>query len=101
VIRVEAESPVRGAWILSNDVLTSAGAQWRGPYDPQYCGPDAPDDGPRGCARWIASQNLKQRVIYLGADKFWVLQWRELGVLVVLSALLAIFCFWWIRRRVA
>ncbi|WP_433359907.1 ABC transporter permease subunit [Actinoplanes sp. CA-142083] len=100
-IRVEAEVPVRGAWILSNDVVTSSGVPWRGPYDPQYCGPNAPGDGPQGCARWIASQNLQQKVIYLGPDKFWTLQWRELGVLVVVSALLAIFCFWWIRRRVA
>jgi hypothetical protein len=91
---------VQGAWVLSNQVLTQAGADYHGPYDPATCGPEA-GGGPDICKQWIASQNLKQRVIYLGADKFWVLQWRELGVLVVLSALLAIFCFWWIRRRVA
>ncbi|MFI5892375.1 ABC transporter permease subunit [Actinoplanes sp. NPDC051513] len=100
-IRVEPEAPVEGAWVLSNVVVNASGVAWHGPYDPQFCGPGAPGDGPQGCARWIASQDLKQKVIYLGADKFWALQWRELGVLVGVSALLAIFCFWWIRRRVA
>jgi len=100
-IRIEAEDPVRGAWILSNTVLTQTGSAYHGPYDPSKCGPEAPGGGPEGCKQWLASQNLQQKVIYLGADKFWTLQWRELGVFLVVSALLATFCFWWIRRRVA
>ena len=99
-IRIEAEVPVKNAWVLSNEVLTSSGAPWDGPYDPAKCGPQAPE-GPQACSQWVASQNLKQKVIYLGPEKFWPLQWRELGVFLVLSALLAAFCFWWIRRRVA
>jgi len=99
-IRVEAEVPVRHAWVLSNDVTTSTGAPWAGPYDPAKCGPNAPGER-LGCAQWIASQNLQQKVIYLGPEKFWPLQWRELGVFLTISALLATFCFWWIRRRVA
>jgi len=99
-IRVEASAPVNNAWVLSNDVVTAAGAPWAGPYDPAKCGPQAPS-GPQSCEQWIASQNLKQKVIYLGPEKFWPLQWRELGVFLVVSALLAAFCFWWIRRRVA
>ena len=100
-IRIEPEEPVRGAWILSNTVLTQTGSAYHGPYDPAKCGPDAPGQGPQGCKQWLASQNLKQKVIYLGAERFWALQWRELGVFLVVSALLASFCFWWIRRRVA
>jgi hypothetical protein len=99
-IRVEAETPVQHAWVLSNEVVTSAGVPWAGPYDPAKCGPDAPGDR-QGCAQWIASQNLQQKVIYLGPEKFWPLQWRELGVFLAVSAVLATFCFWWIRRRVA
>jgi ABC-type transport system involved in multi-copper enzyme maturation permease subunit len=100
VIRVEADAPVRNAWVLSNTVVTTSGDLFRGPYDPAKCGPDA-TGGRDSCAQWIASQDLKQKVIYLGPEKFWPLQWRELGVFLVVSALLAIFCFWWIRRRVA
>jgi hypothetical protein len=99
-INVEVQSPTHNGWVLSNDVLTSAGKPWRGPYDPSNCGPQAPN-GPHGCEQWIASQNLQQKVIYLGPEKFWPLQWRELGVFLAVSALLAAFCFWWIRRRVA
>jgi len=99
-IQVEVHAPVGKSWVLSSDVLTSAGTPWHGPYDPSKCGPQAPS-GPQGCEQWIASQNLQQKVIYLGPQKFWPLQWRELGVFLVVSALLAGFCFWWIRRRVA
>lgn len=99
-IRVEASDPVSGAWILSNQVLDSAGKVYHGPYDPATCGPDAAG-GPKGCHQWLVSQNLQQKVVYLAADKFWTIQWRELGVFLVISAALTIFCFWWIRRRVA
>ena len=101
-IHVEAQTPgqLKGAWVLSNDISTSAGTAFHGPYDPTTCGPEA-TAGRDACAQWIASQNLQQKVIYLGAERFWTLQWRELGVFLVASALLATFCFWWIRRRVA
>ena len=78
----------------------SLGTPWRGPYDATKCGRQAPS-GPQTCEEWIASQNLQHKVIYLGPEKFWPLQWRELGAFLVVSALLAAFCFWWIRRRVA
>jgi ABC-type transport system involved in multi-copper enzyme maturation permease subunit len=102
-IRLEVEPPAVATWVLSNTIRTSTGAKYRGPYDPDYCGPTATKggDGPRGCRDWITSQNLQQKVIYIANDKFWALQWRETGLLLVASSLLAIFCFWWIRRRVA
>jgi ABC-type transport system involved in multi-copper enzyme maturation permease subunit len=58
-IQVESQSPVRNGWILSNDVLTSTGAAWSGPYDPAKCGPQAPS-GPQSCQEWVASHNLQQ-----------------------------------------
>ncbi|GIF22603.1 ABC-type transport system involved in multi-copper enzyme maturation permease subunit [Actinoplanes tereljensis] len=102
-IRLEVEPPAIATWVLDNKVITSTGAVYRGPYDPDYCGPKATKggDGPRGCRDWLTAQNLHQKVTYIGNDKFWALQWRETGVLLVASSLLAIFCFWWIRRRVA
>jgi hypothetical protein len=54
---------------------------------------------PAGCKEWLATQNLQHQVVYFGQEKFWVLQWRELGVLLAASALVAAFSFWWIRRR--
>ncbi|MFD0524545.1 ABC-2 transporter permease [Paractinoplanes durhamensis] len=102
-IRLEVGPPEVATWVLTNKILNSAGAEYRGPYDPDYCGPNATKggSGPKGCRDWLTSQNLHQKVTYIANDKFWALQWRETGVLLVASSLLAIFCFWWIRRRVA
>jgi ABC-type transport system involved in multi-copper enzyme maturation permease subunit len=99
-IRVEAEADVTGEWSLDKALLTAAGKPFEGPYDPATCGMKA-TGGPDQCRNWIAAQNLTVLEKYIGPDKFWVLQWRELGVFLVVSAALAIFCFWWIRRRVA
>jgi hypothetical protein len=33
------------------------------------------------------------------ADRFWTLQWRESGLMLGLTALLALFSVWWLRRR--
>jgi len=99
-IRVEAEAGLSGEWSLKKSLLTVDGTEFTGPYDPATCGMHA-NGGPDACKNWIAAQNLQVREEYMGPDKFWVLQWRELGVFLVLSAGLAIFCFWWIRRRVA
>jgi len=38
-------------------------------------------------------------VVYQPADRFWPLQWAETGVFAALSGLLALFSFWWVRRR--
>jgi ABC-type transport system involved in multi-copper enzyme maturation permease subunit len=100
-IRLEVAPPVGASWVLSNQILNAAGAVYHGPYDPTKCGPQADRQGPDQCRKWLAAQNLQQKVSYLGNDKFWALQWRETGLLLVASSLLAIFCFWWIRRRVA
>ncbi|MEU4236817.1 hypothetical protein [Actinoplanes sp. NPDC026619] len=99
-IRIEVDPPTVATWVLSNTIRTSTGAKYHGPYDPAKCGMNAAG-GPDVCRAWIASQNLQQKVIYIGNEKFWTLQWRETGLLLVASSLLAIFCFWWIRRRVA
>ncbi|GIE97386.1 ABC transporter permease subunit [Paractinoplanes rishiriensis] len=94
-----AQTPVAGAWVLEQSVDTAAGVPFTGPYDRTKCGMEA-TAGPRGCHQWVAAQNLTQRVVYLGADKFWTLQWRESGVVLGAAVLFVIFCFWWIRRRV-
>jgi ABC-2 family transporter len=100
-IRLEVEEPVQHTWVLSNRIVhAGTDESYTGPYDPTACGMKA-TGGPESCKKFIASQNLQQKVTYISPDKFWALQWRELGVLLVASALLAIFCFWWIRRRVA
>ncbi len=99
-IRIFPEAAVPGAWVLNSQVVDAAGLPYHGPYDPAYCGLES-TAGPQGCKKWLADQNLTHTMVYLGRNTFWTLQWRELGVFLGISALLAIFCFWWIRRRVA
>jgi ABC-type transport system involved in multi-copper enzyme maturation permease subunit len=100
-LRIEVEPPKVATWVLTNQILKADGSAYHGPYDPATCGPTADREGPDTCRKWVATQNLHQKVVYIGDDKFWALQWRETGLLLVASSLLAIFCFWWIRRRVA
>ena len=99
-IRVEAQPDLGNAWVLSTQLLDAGGKEYTGPYDPSTCGPEA-RAGPDDCRKWIEAQNLTVKADYIPATKFWALQWREFGVFLVASAALAIFCFWWIRRRVA
>ena len=44
--------------------------------------------------------NLHFSVTYHPGSRYWPFQWIELSLYVVLSALLAAFGFWWLRRKV-
>ncbi|HEY1761793.1 MAG TPA: hypothetical protein VGG17_04280 [Acidimicrobiales bacterium] len=50
-------------------------------------------------AKCVNSFHLHEVVSYQPAGRYWSFQWYELGSYVVLSALLASFSIWWIRRR--
>jgi hypothetical protein len=85
-----------GAWITSNETITSTGAVFVGPADPTACGRDL---SPERCIAWINTLHLRQVVDYQPASRFWPLQWYELSIFLTLAALLAGFCVWWVRRR--
>ena len=53
------------------------------------------------CFEWIGSLGLRQHIRYHPADQFWALQWAETGLFIALALLLAGFCVWWVRRRLA
>ena len=50
------------------------------------------------CFDKLADEGYRQQVEYQPASRFWALQWSETGILLVLAAGLAGFCFWRIRR---
>jgi hypothetical protein len=50
---------------------------------------------------WIASLHLRQAVTYQPGSRFWALQGIETGLLLAVAVLLVVFCFWWVRRRLA
>jgi ABC-type transport system involved in multi-copper enzyme maturation permease subunit len=87
-----------GAWVLSNNTITSTGQIFTGPPNPQFCGED---QGPRECMQWVGSLGLRQDVTYQPASHFWPLQWTETGIFVGVAVLLVGFCFWWTRRRLS
>jgi ABC-2 family transporter protein len=87
-----------GVWLLSNQTITPNGEVFNGPYDPAVCGPDATQ---QTCNEWVDSLGLRQDLVYHGDNHFWPLQWTETGILVGVAVLLAGFCFWWVRRRLA
>jgi hypothetical protein len=95
-MHLEVRPSLPGAWILSNAVLGPDGKEFTGPADLTKCGPKAGFDT---CAEWIGNQHLSVRITYVPGTKFWTVQWREFGFLVVLSLALSAFSLWWIRRR--
>ncbi|ROT31948.1 hypothetical protein [Micromonospora sp. HM5-17] len=100
-IRQDGSVDVRGgdvanAWTVSNQTITPGGEVFHGPVDPNFCGPGG--GGPERCHAWLGTLGLRQEVVYHPDSQFWTLQWIETGIFLALAALLAGFCFWWIRR---
>jgi hypothetical protein len=94
-MEVTAGGTPKGAWILSNRTITASGEVFTGPADPKHCGPD---QTPHACTEWVGSLGLRQDITYHPGGSFWPLQWAEAGIFLASAALLAAFCFWWIRR---
>ncbi|KHD72049.1 hypothetical protein MB27_42550 [Actinoplanes utahensis] len=99
-MRLQIEPEQRGDWIVSSTVVTASGSEFRGPADTTQCGPEAPRDR-ETCPKWLDQQNLSHQVVFVPGSRYWNLQWREFGLLIGLTAVLAGFSLWWIRRRLA
>ena len=97
-ISVQLEPPVDGVWVLSNRTIDTSGAEYTGPVDPAKCGRQGAFED---CEAYIGSLGLRQDISYVPVDRFWALQWRELGLLAGMTALLVLAGVWWLRRRVA
>ena len=83
-----------GAWILSNQTITTADRVYTGPA-PRSC--QTPNF--QNCQAAIARLHLRQTVTYQPASRYWALQWYETAIFAAAALLLAGFCIWWIRRR--
>jgi hypothetical protein len=83
-----------GGWVYSSQVLSAAGHASLG-SQPRAC---AASSWP-SCLAALGRLHLQQTVTYQPASRYWPLQWAETAVFLGLAALLAGFCFWWIRRR--
>ena len=97
-MRVMGSYDEPGSWVLSITTVKPDGTEFTGPANQQACNRDS---SPRDCLNWLTTLNLKQDVTYQPASRFWPLQWVEGGLFAGLAALMALFCFWWVRRRLA
>jgi len=100
-IEVEVAVGQPGAWVTANRTLGPDGEPVD--YLPAWAKACAPD--PRAdpaavdaCFDKVADEGYRQEVQYQPASRFWALQVRETGLLLVLAAGLTGFCFWRIRR---
>ncbi|MFE2283783.1 ABC transporter permease subunit [Streptomyces sp. NPDC059443] len=84
-----------GDWVVSTPgpAVDSAGREVRGS---EGCAEARVD--PLDC---FAKSDLHVKVAYQPADRYWTFQWIETGVFLALAGLLAGFCSWWLRRRLA
>ncbi len=83
-----------GAWILSNQSITTAGHVFTGPA------PHACLNGSRqACNAAINALHLRELITYQPASRFWAFQWYETAIFTALALALAWFCVWRIGRR--
>jgi hypothetical protein len=99
------------AWVLSSGVVDASGHGITSRFVSTACPQIIPivygegDQGPGGktavldCVRTIA-QTYHIETMYQPAGRYWMFQWMETGIFVVLALGLAGVSVWWIRRRI-
>ncbi|MGH3069882.1 MAG: ABC transporter permease subunit [Streptosporangiaceae bacterium] len=95
--RLQVMAPVNipGAWVYSNEIITTAGHPASSEPATRPCTTGAA----QACDAYIARLHLRQAVTCQPASRYWAFQWYETAIFLVLAIILAGFCFWWISRR--
>jgi hypothetical protein len=116
--RIDVSTGSPGDWGLGNHTVDAAGRAlttlpaWFTECVHARIGPPMVDGGTtkvrtRGrdaldeCFTRLTSEGYRQHVTYQPASRFWSLQLRETGLLLVLAGLLTGFCFWRVARDVS
>jgi ABC-type transport system involved in multi-copper enzyme maturation permease subunit len=97
----------RGAWVISAPPVEEPSGQVVPAYKYSDCFGLASTPGPaKGggpgadkIAACLARYNLHESITYQPARYYWPLQWCETGIFLLLTAVLSLISFWWIRRR--
>lgn len=104
-VQISVHTAGVGDWVLSNRTVDPAGRLLdEVPLSVTACQPAVVEDRTRGrltlddCLAQLGSLGYRQQVAYQPASRFWPMQWAETGLFLGLSALLAAFCFWRVRR---
>ncbi|WP_018653604.1 ABC transporter permease subunit [Actinomadura flavalba] len=103
-VQLEMSKPA-GAWTLAEQTIDGSGTVVKGVDVSLDEGPCAPQGSPPApsaqCFEMIDRLGYRQRTTYLTADRFWPLQGIETGLYLLVSAGLAGFTFFWLRRRIS
>ncbi|HEX4790730.1 MAG TPA: ABC transporter permease subunit, partial [Actinospica sp.] len=91
-----------GSWVLSTSPVETSSGQVVPMNAVQACLP-TPDRAAgvnpfEQFGACVAKENLHETISYKPAKDYWPVQWYETATFFALAALLAGFCFWWIRR---
>jgi hypothetical protein len=88
---------IPGAWILSNQVTTSAGRPASSdPASPACTGNTSTT---QACHAYLTRLHLRHMVTYQPASRYWALQWYETAIFIALALILAGLCILWVRPR--
>jgi hypothetical protein len=85
----------QGAWVLSGQVIDTAGHPFQAAATPACTGPNF-----QACTASLARFHLRELISYEPASRFWTFQWVETGIFLALALALAATCIWWLIRRV-
>jgi hypothetical protein len=85
-----------GAWILSNQTISTTGQVFTGP-PPHAC--LSRTRSFQACQNSLPRLHLRQLLTYQPASRYWAFQWYETAIFLALALVLAGLCAWWIRRR--
>jgi hypothetical protein len=88
-----------GAWSISQQTLNPAGHPVAPPHWLYTCIGSAREE-PKCFARF-AGLGYRQLVTYQPADRFWPIQSGETAIYLLLAAVLALACGWWLRQRLS
>jgi len=101
---LDVEAASDGAWVRSQDTVTPSGRapaslpQWVEGCLPPRQDPKNATPAVQACLDRLASEGYRERVVEYQADQYWALQWRETGLVLGGTAVLAGLCFWRVRR---
>jgi len=86
----------QGAWVLSGQVIGTAGRPFQAPATPACQAGNFP-----ACQASLGRFQLRDLISYEPASRFWEFQWVETGVFLAAALAPAGLCVWWLVRRVA
>jgi hypothetical protein len=86
----------QGAWVLSGQVIDTAGHPFQAPAPPACA-----TGYPPGCQASLSRFHLRELITYEPASRFWTFQSVETGIFLALALALAGCCLVWLIRRVA